>query len=257
MISRIKKSNFCHTLFFLITGTLLLMTRGLDSAYIYLPDKVIQEEISIGSLLVDISDEINKFQLTQNAQDQQKFSPQDHQQYTFLDDLKSSKENTYFLLDPVTGRVTSKRYLDRESMCINKHCLNTCEMTHSFAYILDNQNSNEQSKAKSRVEENRQSEGNCNMNLKILAIPSYNIVSLNIIIQGINDNKPQFRIDAKTESVPENVPIGYKIPVDFAYDPDVGPNSIQYYSLIQSDLLKDTFELIYGETQLFIVVKKS
>lgn len=234
MVSRIRKSNFCQSLFFLIS-TLSFLTSGLDSAYIYLPDKIIQEEISIGSLLVDISDEIAKYQLSQKAQDnQQQFSPQDHQQYTFLDDHKSSKENTYFLLDSVTGRVTSKRYLDRESMCMNKHCLNTCEMTHSFAYILNNHASEADKNKAKPISVKDQNKGNCNMNLKILVIPSYNIVSLNIIIQDINDNKPQFRIDAKTESVPENVPIGYKIPVDFAYDPDVGLNSIQYYSLIQS-----------------------
>ena len=101
-----------------------------------------------------------------------------------------------------------------------------------------------------------ENQGNCNMNLKVQVIPSYNIVSINILIQDINDNKPQFRIDTMTESVPENVPIGYTIPVDFAYDPDIGPNSIQYYSVTQSDLTRDTFELTRGETQLFIVVKE-
>ena len=113
---------------------ILFLASKLDAAYIYLPDKFIQEEISIGSLLVDISDEIHKYSLSHNTD--QFASSQENQQYTFLDDHKSSKENTYFLLDSVTGRVTSKRYLDRESMCMNKHCLNTCELSNSFAYIL-------------------------------------------------------------------------------------------------------------------------
>jgi len=70
-----------------------------------------------------------------------------------------------------------------------------------------------------------------------LVIPSYSIVSLNIIIQDINDNKPLFRVSSMTESVPENVPIGYRIPIDFAYDPDVGVNTIQFYSLSQTGKL--------------------
>lgn len=204
--------------FGLLISTLLYGLIAANS-YTYLPDKIIQEEISVGSLIVDVAEQVRIYQASAITNE--------NQQYTFLDDHKSSTENTYFLLDTVTGRVTSKRYLDRESMCINKHCMNTCEFAPSKAYILNG-------KSNFVNTTTPQASGDCNMNLKILVIPSYSIVSLNIIIQDINDNKPKFRIDSMIESVPENVPIGYRIPIDFAYDPDIGQNSIQYYSLLES-----------------------
>ena len=213
MISNIK----C---FFVLAISILFYGPIAANSYTYLPDQIIQEEISVGSLIVDIAEQIRIYQGSAITNE--------NQQYTFLDDHKSSTENTYFLLDTVTGRVTSKRYLDRESMCINKHCMNTCEYAPSKAYIFNGQSNLVVNKTK------LQASGDCDMNLKILVIPSYNIVSLNIIIQDINDNKPQFRIDSMTESIPENVPIGYRIPIDFAYDPDIGQNSIQYYSLLES-----------------------
>lgn len=130
----------------------------------------------------------------------------ENQHYTFLDESKSSTENTYFLLDSITGRLTSKRYLDREAMCHNRHCANNCDAAV---------------------------EGSCVMQLRMLIIPSYQIVSLDVIVQDINDNRPQFRVDAVNLTVPENVPVGYRIPLDLAYDSDVGKNSIQEYSLVQ------------------------
>ncbi len=208
------------------------------NSYIYLPDKIIQEEISIGSLIVDISEQITAYQLTSKRTRE---LSNDNQQYTFLDDHKSSTENTYFLLDSVTGRVMSKRYLDRESMCLNKHCSNTCEVPSNKAYILDKYKDQPQTGSNNRtIGAGQQSSGDCTMNLKVLVIPSYSIVSLNIIIQDINDNKPLFRVSSMTESVPENVPIGYRIPIDFAYDPDVGVNTIQFYSLSQTGKLNLT-----------------
>jgi len=107
-------------------------------------------------------------------------------------------------------------------------------MTSNKAYILDKNKEDQQNLSNNRTNSLEQTSGDCAMNLKILVIPSYSIASLNIIIQDINDNKPLFRVSSMTESVPENVPIGYKIPIDFAYDPDVGVNSIQYYSLAET-----------------------
>lgn len=177
---------------------------------IHLPDKLIQEEISIGSLIVDIAEEleieanrVTKSSTTSNANS----LSGENQHYTFLEDSKSSTENTYFLLDSITGRLTSKRYLDREAMCLHRHCANQCGSET----------------------------GSCTMQLRMLIIPSYQIVSLNVIVQDINDNKPQFRVDMVNLTVPENVPVGYRIPLDLAYDPDVGKNAIQAYTLIQNE----------------------
>jgi hypothetical protein len=225
--------------------TISTSSDSLDS-YIYLPDKHIQEEIAIGSLIADLSDELSNY----NNQNENKKSisnenvddedSNENQHFTFLEDAKSSTENTYFLLDSITGRITSKRYLDRESMCMNKHCLEACEFIN-----------------------NSTTTGSCKMNLKILTIPSYNIINLNVVIQDINDNKPLFRIEYMNQSIPENVPLGYKIPIDLAYDPDVGINSIQSYTFQQSVIAgadshssRNTFELVQEESQLVLVVKQ-
>lgn len=192
--------------------------------YIYLSDKLIQEEIPIGSLIADIADEISNSNI-QTSQNEYLDSTES-QHFTFLDDVKSSTENTYFLLDSITGRVTSKRYLDRESMCFNKHCANNCEPN-----------------------------GTCIMNLKILTIPSYNIASLNILIQDINDHKPQFRNEILEQTIAENVPIGYRIPLDLAYDPDIGLNSIQSYNLV-TKIAPFDLEHNLNESYLSLVVKQ-
>jgi hypothetical protein len=218
------------------------------NSYVYLPDKYIQEEIPIGSLIADMSEEMTNYQQQQQGSKSARLREESEEHYTFLEDTKSSIENTYFLLDSITGRVTSKRYLDRESMCMNKHCMNQCD----YFSALD---SSSQGK--------NQSELNCKMNLKILTIPSYEIISLNVIIQDINDNKPQFRIDYLNQSIAENVPIGYRIPIDLAYDPDIGQNSVQSYELIhatnanEKDFIRETFELTtsLNESQFYLIVK--
>ena len=234
--------------------TISTSSDSLDS-YIYLPDKHIQEEIAIGSLIADLSDELSNYNNNNNNNqdennkksvinnqnvEEDDDDSNENQHFTFLEDAKSSTENTYFILDSITGRITSKRYLDRESMCMNKHCLEACDfVTNSTA------------------------SGSCKMNLKILTIPSYNIINLNVVIQDINDNKPLFRIEYMNQSIPENVPIGYKIPIDLAYDPDVGINSIQSYTFQQSVITgadshssRNTFELVQEESQLALVVKQ-
>lgn len=236
-------------LFVLVLIGLVGLNESLNS-YIYLPDKYIQEEISIGSLIVDLSDELDKQHPSTSAFDKQQQSrttttaqsdlnesdSAENQHFTFLEDAKSSTENTYYLIDSITGRITSKRYLDRESMCMNKHCMDACDSM---------QNINQ----------------NCKMNLKVLLIPSYDIVSLNIIVQDLNDNKPQFRVDYINQSIPENVPFGYKIPIDLAYDPDAGLNSIQSYTLNSNGLpllTQETFKLVQNNNtnELALVVKQ-
>ena len=273
----------------LLVALAINVCAGINS-YIYLPDKYVQEEIPIGSLIVDISEEIAKYnELNKQKDDEKSTSPLQHvdsamdasenQHYTFLNDVKSSTENTYFLLDSITGRATSKRYLDRESMCMNKHCMDTCDLgnqnnfviTNSSHLSLDLQKKNSLTIDSSNANVNPP--GNCKLNLKVLIIPSYTIVSLNVILQDINDNKPQFRVDFLNQSIPENVPIGHKIPIDLAYDPDIGINSIQSYTLIQSanfnaespsqiygDLRKttneNTFKLVQEEAQLALIVQQ-
>lgn len=266
------------------------------SSYIYLPDKLINEEIPIGSQILDLIDELNSYfnKIETNSIDTSSIlvngltqtqlksiielkTQIKSQQYTFLEDIKQqASDQTYFLLDSITGRITTKRYLDRESMCLNKHCMDICDSTI---------NNNQQFIANNTLntQRNNVNNGNCRMNLKILLIPSYNIISLNVIIQDINDNKPQFQIDVLNQTIPENVPIGHKIPIDLAYDADTGINSVQYYKLINLEInpdynkttnkpsvknklinanerssIDDPFELIQNlnEIQLALVVRK-
>ena len=236
------------------------------NSYIYLPDKYINEEISIGTPIIDIVDELNLYfdkitSLSVNGigdtltkvEKKSIFelkSQLRNQQYAFLEDTnQQTSDQTYFLLDLITGRITTKRNLNRESMCLNKHCLETCD-----AIVVSNNNMT-----------NNQRGNNCKINLKILLIPSYNIISMNIIVQDINDNKPYFTNSILNQAVPENVPIGHKIPLDLAYDSDAGINSVQYYELINlesnktfSESLDDAFELVQNlnELQLGLVVRK-
>ena len=222
------------------------------NSYIYLTDKVIQEELPIGTVIIELNDELNKYYYSHAAQFQSPSTSFADQQYTFLDEIQTRfASSTYFLLDSFTGRVTTKRYIDRESMCLNRHCMEIC-VENNIQSSLSNSHNNNGSLPTNQ----------CKLNLKILLQPSSNIVSINIIVDDINDNKPQFRKDFFNQTVPENVPVGYRIPVELAFDPDVGRNSIQYYELVQHNAnfntVFDTFELKQNlnEMQLAIIVKK-
>jgi protocadherin delta 2 len=196
---------------------------AIDS-YIYLHDRKVQEELPVGTLIIDLNEELSSKGLNRSS-----FI----EQYTFLDDTKANSTNIYFLVDIVTGRITTKRYIDRESMCLNKHCLNPCDV-----------NSGQQ----------QQFEFSCKMNLKILLMPLSNILSVNILIEDINDNQPKWRKESLNHSIYENVPVGYKIPIDSAYDPDVGENSIANYKL--NNQFDKTFELEQSANELALIVRK-
>lgn len=180
--------------------------------YVNLADKKIVEEIAIGSLIADLGEESA---LTGRVADMH---------FTFLDDIKTSIENTYFLLDAVTGRLTSKRYLDRESMCMNKHCSNSCLPS-----------------------------GSCLIDVKVLLIPAYNIYQFKVEVQDINDNRPYFALDYQEHKIAEDVAIGHIIPIEHAYDPDFGLNSIQAYRLLDKHV---PFELVLDQTLGLKVVRK-
>ena len=193
----------------------VLHTNLAINSYIYLPDKFVQEEIPIGSLIVDISEEIAKYnelnKQNNNFNSDSLIDSAENLHYTFLNDVKSSTENTYFLLDSITGRATSKRYLDRESMCLNKHCMDTCDLGNQNNFVITNGSQTFMKSSSKKSSENSNPPGNCKLNIKVLIIPSYSIVSLNVILQDINDNKPQFRVEFMNQSIPENVPIGKRI----------------------------------------------
>lgn len=216
------------------------------NSYLYLPDKTIKEEIAVGSFVANLNKELDSNQLYKKKLSQ--FT--NANQFTLLEDSKLYNGNKYFQLDASTGILTTKQYLDRESMCLNRECADACEI--GFSHLHSNQHSNSTLF------------GSCRINLKILLMPSYNILNLNVLIEDINDNKPFFRSNNLTQYINENVPIGYKIPIDLAYDQDVGKNTIQYYELTDSktnsksdfSLIKNTFKLLQNlnESQLYLVV---
>lgn len=206
------------------------LTSGLDS-YLYLSDKTIKEETPIGSFVVDLSKEL----LDKNKQ----LGADKTQQFTLLDDSKLA-QGGFFQLDQSSGILTTKRFIDREQMCSSRQCADPCDNWSSH-FTNSNNNNN----------------GSCRINLKVLLMPSYNILNLNVFIQDINDNKPAFSANNITQQINENVPTGYKIPIELAFDPDIGANAIQYYELKTANKnSKSPFKLAQNlnESQLYLVV---
>ena len=184
--------------------SLNLQVNGLNS-YIYLPDKTLNEEVPVGSFVINLSKELENDLLYKKQVATQPSS------YTLLDDSKLANGNAYFQLDSSTGTLTTKQLIDREYMCTHRQCAEQCELgvaTH-----------------------NSHVSGRCRINLKIIIMPSYNILNLNVFVEDINDNQPYFAEANVTQYINENVPIGYKIPINLAYDPDIGQNTIQRYQI--------------------------
>ena len=116
--------------------------------------------------------------------------------------LRSSSINSYFLLDFLKGTINIKRYLDREDLCQLKFC--SC---------IDQ----------------------CLLELTINAISdtSTQIFSLPIFILDENDNSCYFPQEITFVNITENVPINTRLFLPLAYDPDLPPNNIQWYSFSQ------------------------
>jgi len=121
--------------------------------------------------------------------------------YRFVDSQKNS--NDFFLIDPYTGRVTTKKLIDRDDFCVRRVC--SCSK--------------------------------CEITLEVLCVNMGQIYfnDLSVIIDDRNDHAPQFPKSSITIDVLENVPIGYLIPIDVAIDPDYGINSIQGYKLFEEN----------------------
>jgi hypothetical protein len=188
----------------------LQATFALDS-YLYLPDKNIKEEIPIGSFVIDLAKELDSNPIYKKQISPNNYKQPQSVQFTLLDD---AKQTGFFNLDASSGIMTTKRSIDREQMCMNRQCADPCDP----GYIASPHHSHT-------------NVGACRVNLKVLMMPSYNILNLNVLIDDINDNKPAFRVSNLTQQVNENVPVGYKIPIDLAFDPDFGINSVQNYEL--------------------------
>ncbi|CAF4868203.1 unnamed protein product [Rotaria sp. Silwood1] len=95
--------------------------------------------------------------------------------FSFLYD--SSPHNSFFIVDSLTGRISIKRMIDREELCQTHTC--NCER--------------------------------CLLTLEIIAstLQTIDILSLDIIIENINDNQPIFPITKFQIRLSENTDIGY------------------------------------------------
>ena len=128
--------------------------------------------------------------------------------YRFVDGQKNF--NDFFLIDPYTGRVTTKKLIDREEFCHRRMC--SCAQ--------------------------------CEITLEVLCIHLGRIFfnDLLIVIDDRNDHSPTFSTAVLNLDLLENVPVGYVIPIDVAIDADYGKNSIQEYHLFENNATNRIFQ---------------
>jgi hypothetical protein len=136
--------------------------------------------------------------------------------YRFVDSKKNS--NDFFLIDPYTGRITTKKLIDRDDFCLRRIC--SCSK--------------------------------CEITLEVLCVNMGDIFfnDLSIIIDDRNDHSPTFPKSSIIIDVLENVPIGYLIPIDIAIDLDYGNYSIQGYNLIENNItnkILNAFSIEYSK----------
>lgn len=159
----------------------------------------------------------------------QEASSNNGESYTLLDDTTMS----YFELNSTI--LSTKIKLDREHMCANSLCAEPCTLgTYST------------------------SDQSCKLNIKILQVPTYSILNVNILVHDINDNLPIFKNNKLILTVNENTPVGYTIPLELAYDPDVNANTVQRYEILdKADLVPFSLEQNLNESKLNLLVSSA
>lgn len=171
--------------------------------YMNPPDNVFTEEIPVGIMVLDINEYLKNRQ-SKAGEASVSDIEDDSQYFAFIDE--ASVENLYYSLDPYTGQILTKRYLNRESLCTNGHCANDCKPEHRASGKYGN--------------------GDCRMNIKVLAIPSYTTIEIDVIIQRDKTTRPAFESEHLIVNVSENAPIGHRI----LLSPMSNLESIQNYS---------------------------
>ena len=196
------------------------------NSYINLADKLIREEVPLNTLVANLTQDLLAINSKATASGET---------FTLLDDSTLSNGNAFFYLDATTGLLTTRQLVDRELMCARRLCADPCETTRAH--------------------------GHCRVNLKVLLMPTYRILDVNVLIADLNDNRPHFSHTNLTLTINEHVPIGYRIPLALALDRDVGINAVQRYELTsrrssEADLVSATFRLAQNlaESQLHLVV---
>ncbi|CAF3701955.1 unnamed protein product [Rotaria sordida] len=138
--------------------------------------------------------------------------------FSFLYD--SSPHNSFFIVDSLTGRISIKRMIDREELCQTHTC--NCER--------------------------------CLLTLEIIAstLQTIDILSLDIIIENINDNQPIFPISTFQIRLLENTDIGYIASFPSATDLD-NQDRLEYRIVSLDEINKqeilETFSIVNLQTE--------
>ncbi|XP_008990948.1 protocadherin-18 isoform X1 [Callithrix jacchus] len=78
---------------------------------------------------------------------------------------------------------------------------------------------------------------NCSIEFDVITLPTEHLQLFHIEVEvlDINDNSPQFSRSLIPIEISESAAVGTRIPLDSAFDPDVGENSLHTYSLSDND----------------------
>ena len=138
-------------------------------------------------------------------------------QFSFLSD--SSSHNSFFILDSLTGHISIKRMIDREELCQTHTC--NCQR--------------------------------CLLTLEIIASSqTIDILSLDILIENINDNPPKFPLSIFIIRLNENTDLGHTASFPAATDLD-SQDRLEYrlvpYNQTADEDLFQTFAIINLQTE--------
>ncbi|KAM8848082.1 uncharacterized protein ACB058_011867 [Synchiropus picturatus] len=75
----------------------------------------------------------------------------------------------------------------------------------------------------------------CVLKLKLVLENPLELHRVNIVIQDVNDNSPQFNDDNMRMEIRESAEKGSRFPVEEAHDADIGQNAVQRYNLQSND----------------------
>ncbi|KAM6221654.1 protocadherin-18 isoform 2-T2 [Rhynchocyon petersi] len=108
----------------------------------------------------------------------------------------------------------------------------------NFPLLLVNEDNGEISiGAKIDREQLCQKNLNCSIEFDVITLPTEHLQLFHIEVEvlDINDNSPQFSRPLIPIEISESAAVGTRIPLDSAFDPDVGENSLHTYSLSAND----------------------
>ncbi|CAF4611551.1 unnamed protein product [Rotaria sp. Silwood1] len=120
-------------------------------------------------------------------------------------------QNSFIYYNVSNGQISLLRSVDREYLCSEHIC--SCTKCQLIIELIEWQ------------------------------IP-YRLLKLILNINDINDHIPKFSSDNYQLNIIENIPIGFELPIESAYDADLGENSRIHYELKNHNDDDEPFELI-------------